>query len=105
VEVFEKPAEGLGLSDRGGIARTKANCLRICVDGPIAVVYPEGAWYAPAIRPCWERIIQNPVAGRVVREHLITDIRSTRRLIRDCRPNPESRTSILTLLSVILHVP
>src|ERR1017187_4337990 len=33
----------LGLLDR--IYRTKANCLRICEAGPIAVVYPEGAWY------------------------------------------------------------
>ena len=32
----------LGLADQGGIARTKANCLRICTGGPVAVVYPEG---------------------------------------------------------------
>ena len=35
----------LELSEQGGILRTKANCLRICEGGPIAVVYPEGAWY------------------------------------------------------------
>jgi hypothetical protein len=35
----------LGLSEAGGVCRTKANCLRICEDGPIAVVYPEGTWY------------------------------------------------------------
>ena len=34
----------LGLSEHGGIQRTKANCLRICTGGPIAVVYPEGTW-------------------------------------------------------------
>ena len=27
------------------VYRTKAGCLRVCVDGPIAVVYPEGVWY------------------------------------------------------------
>ena len=32
----------LGLADQGGVARTKANCLRICTGGPVAVVYPEG---------------------------------------------------------------
>ena len=42
----------LGLSEQGGILRTKANCLRICEGGPIAVVYPEGAWYRDAIRRC-----------------------------------------------------
>lgn len=26
--------------------RTKVGCLRVCRDGPIAVVYPEGTWYA-----------------------------------------------------------
>ena len=35
----------LGLSEQGGILRSKSNCLRICEGGPIAVVYPEGAWY------------------------------------------------------------
>ena len=42
----------LGLSEQGGILRTKANCLRICEGGPIAVVYPEGAWYAQLTRRC-----------------------------------------------------
>ena len=27
------------------VFRTKANCLRVCTAGPIAVVYPEGTWY------------------------------------------------------------
>ena len=35
----------LGLSEHGGIQRTKADCLRVCVAGPVAVVYPEGVWY------------------------------------------------------------
>ena len=35
----------VGLSESGGVLRTKADCLRICVDGPIAVVYPDGVWY------------------------------------------------------------
>ena len=26
--------------------RTKVDCLRLCQGGPIAVVYPEGTWYA-----------------------------------------------------------
>src|SRR5215218_9051460 len=29
----------------GPFYRTKCDCLRICNEGPICVVYPEGTWY------------------------------------------------------------
>ena len=48
----------LGLTGHG-IYRTKANCLRICTGGPIAVVYPEGAWYCRCDPPVLEEIIQS----------------------------------------------
>ena len=57
---LENPAR-----EQGIVLRTKADCLRICAEGPILLIWPDGVIYGGVTAERIERIIKEHVVGGV----------------------------------------
>ncbi len=66
-DALKRLVRELGLEDparpEGIVLRTKADCLRLCAEGPVLLIWPEGVVYGGVTPERMERILHEHVIG------------------------------------------
>ncbi|NBV59089.1 MAG: (2Fe-2S) ferredoxin domain-containing protein [Synechococcaceae bacterium WB4_2_0811] len=75
-EQLKKSIKAAGLEDparkEGVVLRTKADCLRLCSDGPVLLIWPSGHVYGSLLPERIDRIVQQHlIAGEPITEWLV----------------------------------
>ena len=64
---LEDPARAAGI-----VLRTKADCLRLCAEGPVLLIWPEGCVYGGVTPERIERILrQHVIEGQPIQEWIV----------------------------------
>jgi (2Fe-2S) ferredoxin len=58
-EYAKKKVKQLGMSGEGMVRVNQAGCLDRCEEGPICVIYPEGAWYTYVAETDIDEIVES----------------------------------------------
>ena len=75
-DALKRLVRELGLEDparpEGIVLRTKADCLRLCAEGPVLLIWPEGVVYGGVTPERMERIVrEHVIGGRIVGEWVV----------------------------------
>lgn len=74
-DTLKRLVRELGLEDparpQGIVLRSKADCLRICNEGPVLLIWPEGVIYGGVSPARVERIVRDHVIGGMLIEDWI----------------------------------
>lgn len=77
-DYLKKRLEELSLSEgeSAKVYRTQVGCLRVCKEGPIALIYPTGSWY---------RLVNEAAVDRIIESHILQGVPVTELLFAENR--------------------